>query len=117
MSNTIDCSRVSHASCEPPTESSVPAPAVSSPRTAASESPRLSPGVAALKDAEGKSLGGSYECVNDCISSQGVASLVGGATVSVGCLLLPPACGLFIGAAAGSLLGACEAACEELESK
>ena len=112
MSNTIDCSRVSHASCEPPADGSHSAP----PAAAAAE-PRLSPGVASLKDAEGKPIGASYECVNDCVSSQGVASLVGGATVSLGCLLVPPACAIFIGAAVGSMLGACEAACEELESK
>jgi len=71
-----------------------------------------------LKDPEGRRLGGaSYECVNDCVSSLGVTTLVGGATASLGCVVLPPACAIFIGAGVGSVLGACEAACEELESK
>jgi len=72
-----------------------------------------------LRDAEGKpAIGGaSYECVNDCVSSQGVTALLSGATITLGCLMVPPACPVFVGTAAGAVLGACEAACEDLESK
>jgi len=82
------------------------------------ESPRQL-GVAALRDAAGNPVGGgaSYECVNDCVSSQGVTALLSGATISLGCLMVPPACPVFIGTGVGAMLGACEVACNDLESK
>jgi hypothetical protein len=40
---------------------------------------------------------------------------VDGALASLGCAALPPACPLFVGTAVGSILGACDAACRELE--
>lgn len=115
MANTIDCSRMSHASC-------VDAGEPSEPQVSAAPKPRqpqaLDAGTASLRDAQGRGLGdASYECVNDCVSSQGVTALLSGATVSLGCLMLPPACPAFIGTSVGALLGACEAACEDLESK
>jgi hypothetical protein len=61
--------------------------------------------------------GASYECVNDCVSSMGAPVLLSGAATSLGCLVVPPACPVFIGTSVGSILGACEAACDNLESK
>jgi hypothetical protein len=116
MANTIDCSRMSDVSCADWGEAQ-PEPSASTapPRQSPSETPA---GVAALRDGEGQRIGGaSYECVNDCVSSQGVTALLSGATVSLGCLMLPPACPVFIGTSVGAILGACEAACEDLESK
>jgi hypothetical protein len=116
MANTIDCSMMSHASC---LEMGDPAGA---PPVSAPPQPRepqaTSPGTASLRDAEGQRLGGaSYDCVNDCASSQGVTALLSGATASLGCLMVPLACPVFIGTTVGALLGACEMACEDLESK
>jgi hypothetical protein len=72
----------------------------------------------ALRDTEGRPVGGaSYECVNDCVSSLGVSALLSGATATLGCLMVPPACPVFVGASVGTILGACEVACEDLESK
>jgi hypothetical protein len=94
MPTAIDCSLMSHAGCLEPAESEPPAEA--------------SP-AAALP---------SYDCVNECVSSLGVSTLVGGAVTSLGCLLVSAgSCAVLIGAAAGSVLGACGAACEELEGK
>jgi hypothetical protein len=116
MATTIDCSRVSHVSCEGAAEAGVNASSAPAPR--APDAPALQTGVAVLKDAQGQPASGvTWECVNDCVSSQGITTLVGGATVSLGCLMVPVACPVFIGTAVGSLLGACEVACEDLESK
>jgi hypothetical protein len=41
--------------------------------------------------------------------------LVSGATAALGCALLPPACGLFVASGASMIVGACAAACEDLE--
>lgn len=99
---TIDCSRMSHEGCysEPPET----APAEPAKPLAASE---VAPGP----------TGVSYECMNECISSLGVTTLLSGATTSLGCLILPPACPVFIGTSVGTILGACEVACRDLESK
>jgi hypothetical protein len=117
MSNAIDCSRMSHVSCAVETDQEPLASATTTP-TAESSDAATNGGAATLRDSEGRAVGSaSYECVNDCVSSLGVTALVSGATVSLGCLVLPPACPIFIGASVGSVLGACEVACEDLESK
>lgn len=112
MANTIDCSRMSHATCSeaeqptPPVLAKLPEPQATSAQTGS------------LRDAEGGPLGGaSYDCVNDCVSAQGVTALLSGATVSLGCFMLPPACPVFVGASVGAILGACEVVCDDLESK
>ena len=110
---------MSHLSCvdEPAGGQSVDqAQAPDAVKSAAS--PRQA-GVAALRDASGNPVGGgaSYECVNDCVSSQGVTALLSSATISLGCLMVAPACPVFIGTSVGALLGACEVACKDLESK
>ena len=116
MSNTIDCSRTSHVSCGEDT-GEMPLESAATP-TAEPSDASTSGAASKLRDSEGRSVGGaSYECVNDCVSSLGVTALVSGATVSLGCLMLPPGCPIFIGASVGSVLGACEVACEDLESK
>lgn len=129
MTDRIDCSITSHASCSnieanpPSAELSRSGDGASSAqRAAASPPPADSQGKATgsslLRDASGRPLGGaSYDCVNDCVSSQGVAVLLSGATVSLGCVMLPPACPVFVGTSVGAILGACEAACENLEAK
>jgi hypothetical protein len=58
--------------------------------------------------------GSSYDCLNDCVSSLGVSTLLSGAVTSLGCLALPPACPVFVGASVGSIFGACDYACKEL---
>jgi hypothetical protein len=99
---TIDCSRMSHESCsaDAPEPASTEAGKPSAPRQAATEP-----------------AGASYDCMNECISSLGATTLVSGATVSLGCIMLPPACPVFIGTSVGTILGACQVACEDLESK
>jgi hypothetical protein len=119
MANPIDCSTMSHASCLPAPELAqavTSAPALAVEKAGA---PALPAGTSLLRDAEGEpaSGGASYDCVNDCISSQGVTSLLSGAIIGLGCFAAPPACPVFIGAGAGAMLGACEAACVDLESK
>lgn len=116
MANTIDCSRMSDISCMDPSEAQ--AELVVSTVPAKAEPSALPAGAASLHDLEGRRVGGaSYECVNDCVSSQGVTALLSGATVSLGCLMVPPACPVFIGTGVGATLGACEVACEDLESQ
>ena len=99
MSNTIDCSVMSHASCEDSecTVNSAPPP----------------PG----GGAGGETLVGSYDCINDCASSLGVVSLVEGAVAGLGCLALPPACPAFVVAVPVTIIEACDAACRELEKR
>ena len=58
----------------------------------------------------------SYDCVNDCVSSLGVPTLMNGTLVALGCYFFLPACPLIISAGTGSVLGGCAAACDELES-
>ena len=97
MSNTIDCSLMSHPACaEPETPADAP--------TGGAATPTPEPSTFA-----------SYECIDDCVSSLGVTTLVNGAITSLGCVALPPACPVFVGGAVGATLGACNAACNELE--
>lgn len=122
MSNTIDCGSMSHVSCFVEEGAVVEGPPPPAPPTVAAPPPTagdgIPPGAQSLRDAGGQPVGSaSYECMNDCVSSLGVTALLSGATVSLGCIALPPACPVFIGASVGSVLGACEVACEELESK
>jgi hypothetical protein len=39
------------------------------------------------------------------------------ATTSLGCLMVPVACPIFIGTSVGAIVGACEVACDDLQSK
>ena len=111
MTNAIDCSKMSHASCYA-TEDGQPfdAPESSSATGLAAARPTTPPEAAVDREVA------TYDCVNDCVSSVGVAVLVSGATASLGCLMVPPACPIFIGTSVGTILGACEVACEDLES-
>lgn len=100
MSNAIDCSRMSHAACQV-TEPDHPPPAPPS-------------STAPVIDARAATQGLDYECLNHCISSLGVVSLVNSSLTALGCAALPPACPVFIGTAAGAIVGACASACDEL---
>jgi hypothetical protein len=102
MSNTIDCTRVSHAACFEDIHAGSAPPAAADAREA--------PGTSVHDDA-------SYECVNDCVSSLGVPLLLSGAVSTLGCALVPPACSVFASVTAGATLGACEAACADLQRK
>jgi hypothetical protein len=107
MSNTIDCSVMSHPACLAPEG---PEDAVATP---------TAPSAAAAQPstAGGTPLLASYDCINDCASSLGVVSLVSGAVAGLGCYALPPACPAFIAAVPAAILDACNAACRELEAK
>jgi hypothetical protein len=104
MSNTIDCTLMSHVSCEEQ-ESATPTPASS--------------GAPGPVDTRGGSepLVGSYDCINDCASSLGVVTLVEGAVAGLGCLALPPACAALVTAVPVTILEACDSACRELETR
>jgi hypothetical protein len=119
MANTIDCSRMSHVSCVDEPGASESVESTQAPGAVKSSEGPQPAGVTSLRDGEGSPVGAgaSYECVNDCVSSQGVTALLSSATISLGCLMVPPACPVFIGTGVGALLGACEVACEDLESK
>jgi len=110
MTMSIDCSRVSHASCYAADE-------LEPIHSAQTTSPSVLAQRESEADASDADDGASYECVNDCVSSLGVTVLLSGAVTSLGCILAPPACPVFIGTSVGSVLGACELACEDLESK
>lgn len=115
MTDRIDCSSMSHLSCLDIGDAE---PAAPTERPTASNPEPTRRSASALHDTDGRLLGGaSYDCVNDCVSSQGVAVLLSGATASLGCLMVPPACPVFVGASVGTILGACEAACENLETQ
>ena len=94
MANPIDCSRMSHAACalEPPPEE----------REAAEPA-----------ESEG---GVTYECVNDCVSSLGISTLINSSVAALGCAVVPEACPVLVVAAAGVAVGACVSACGELEA-
>ena len=98
MSNTIDCSLMSHPACAEPE---------AAPNTASEDT---------ASPTREESMLASYDCINECVSSLGVTTLVSGAIASLGCAALPPACPVVVGAAVGSVLGACNAACDELEA-
>ena len=103
MPNAIDCTLMSHPACiepEPPA-----GPSSSARPTDAGPSQNEDPFFA------------SYDCINQCMSSQGVASLVEGAVAGLGCIALPPACPAFLVAVPLTIAGACDAACRELERK
>lgn len=110
MTTPIDCSRMSHTTCYA-AESLDPAASGSTASPAASSQAKPGPDVSAAPD------GASYDCVNDCVSSLGVTALLSSATTALGCVLVPPACPIFIGAGVGTILGACEVACEDLQAK
>jgi hypothetical protein len=96
---------MSHSVCqEPDTEPLSPPPADKAPPRQAERLPAAG-------------VEPSYECINQCVSSLGVTSLLSGAAVSLGCLAVPAACPAFVGVSVGGILGGCEAACEDLESK
>jgi len=110
MTTPIDCSRMSHATCY--TAGSLdPAESGSTASPAALSQAKAGPDAGAAPD------GASYDCVNDCVSSLGVTALLSSATTALGCVMVPPACPIFIGASVGTMLGACEVACEDLQSK
>ncbi|HYO97804.1 MAG TPA: hypothetical protein VER33_25025 [Polyangiaceae bacterium] len=96
MSNRIDCSFQSHASCLEP-EAPPGNPAQAAEATAPAEVDEAS----------------QYDCVNDCIASLGVAQLVAGVVTGLGCYAALPACPALIGGAAGALVGWCDADCSE----
>ncbi len=105
MPNPVDCSVMSHVRCQECVSESQPPP----------DPPKPSPSSAAATDPNGS--GASYECTNECVSSLGVTALLSGAVVTVGCAALRPACPVFAGVAAGSILGACDAACRDLATE
>jgi hypothetical protein len=102
MPSSIDCSLMSHASCE---------------ATSGAPQEEPLPAAATAEHQENDALFASYDCLNDCVSSLGVVALVDGALSAVGCLALPPACPVLIGTSVGAVLGACDNACRELEQK
>ncbi len=104
MSNTIDCSVMSHATCEGQEPETAP--------------PVGTHAATAVDEAKGRSepLGASYDCINQCASSLGAVTLVEGAVAGLGCLALPPACAAFITAVPVTILEACDSACRELQS-
>lgn len=97
MSDTIDCTRMSHLECQTPEEE----PGEEAPALTSNDS--------------SKPTWDRYDCINDCVSSLGVVTLLEGSVMALGCSVLPPACPVFIGAGTGAVLGACDAACDELE--
>lgn len=105
MPNTIDCTVMSHPACVEPDASDPPPAEPSTASAAPAARSETAPYVA------------SYDCVNACASSQGIASLVEGAVAGLGCLALPPACPAFIVAVPLTILEACDQGCRELEGK
>jgi hypothetical protein len=103
MSNTIDCSVMSHVACEEPE----PATATSVESQASAPMPQGA--------TESEPLVASYDCINRCASSLGAVTLVEGAIAGLGCLAMPPACPAFIAAVPVTVLEACDTACRELE--
>lgn len=104
MSNRIDCSVMSHVACEQP-EAPSSTPAKNESSTLAESARQDAPLLA------------SYDCVNDCASSVGVAALVEASVAGLGCVALPPACPAFIAAVPATILTACNEACRELEDR
>lgn len=93
MTDRIDCSLQSHAACLEPDVASGEPPAP----------PRQG----------GAPVASTYECIDDCLSSLGVAQLVSGVVVGLGCIVSRPACAVLIGGSAGALAGWCDAKCDE----
>lgn len=97
MTDRINCSIQSHPACfEPEAE--------------AAESPPATP---KAPTTETNSQSSHYECVDECLSSLGVAHLVSGMAVGLGCIISRPACPILMGGSAGAVLGWCEAKCDE----
>lgn len=109
----VDCNLMSHAWCETAAATDPERTDVSSERAAAKPATRSERDGSAEAD-----VLPSYECLNDCIASQGVLALVAGVLTGGACLLASGgACGAVIGASAGVMFEACREACDELESK
>lgn len=102
MSNTVDCTLMSNSVCGEPDPPEAPRARANQPESATT---RTAPEAV------------SSDCMNDCVSSLGVTSLLSASVVTVGCFALPPACVMFAGAVPGAVFGACHAACEDLESE
>jgi len=96
MSNTIDCSMQSHTACF-------------EPEAVAAEPPPANEGGSPTRPADPS----RYACIDDCVSSLGVAQLVAGVATGLGCFVASAACPALIGASAGALIGWCEGQCEE----
>jgi len=96
MSNRIDCTAMSHTTCLEPMAPATEAAPSREPPLATAPEPSL------------------YECVDDCISSLGVAQLVASAVTGLGCYAMLPACPVFIGGSAGAILGWCEGQCADV---
>jgi hypothetical protein len=104
MSNAIDCTVMGHPACAEPEYETEPSSGTSS------AAPTAAP-------VSSSALFASYECVNECASSLGAATLVEGAVAGLSCLVLPPACPAFLVAVPLTILAACDAGCRELEGK
>jgi hypothetical protein len=112
MANTIDCSRMSHSSCQEPDSEASTAPGSTDGPAGRPSGVQWDGGAAARSS----SFDLDYDCMNDCVSSLGVSTLLSAYVAGVGCAALPPACPIILGAGAGTIAGACAAACDELES-
>ena len=96
----IDCSVMSHPACYAEAEE------------------ETAPVPEAEVNEEEASAFGSYDCVNDCVSSLGVPGLVAGAIAGLSCVALTPAgCALVVVGAPSLFAAACNDACVELEGK
>jgi hypothetical protein len=96
MSNRIDCSIQSHTSCFEPD-------AAHAERTPAQAAPAPAQPLAPSR----------YECIDECVSSLGVAQLVAGVVTGLGCYVALPACPALIGGSAGAVVGWCAGQCDE----
>lgn len=96
MTDRIDCSVQSHATCFEP-----------EPEAADSPPPRQAPTTGTPPESS------QYGCIDECLSSLGVAQLVSGVVVGLGCIISRPACPVLVGGSAGAILGWCDAKCDE----
>ena len=96
----IDCSMMSHPACYEPAE-----------LDGTEDAPPTT------EDSDAAAFG-SYDCINDCVSSLGVPGLVAGAVTGLSCLALTPVgCALVLVGAPSVMAAACNDGCAELESK
>jgi RHS repeat-associated protein len=58
-------------------------------------------------------LGSLFDCMNACVSSQGLFGLGSAAALAVVCAANAPMCAAIAGSAPGAILAACNAACDE----
>lgn len=93
MTDRIDCSLQSHPACFEPEADAPDRVAAPVSQGKAHEPTRA-------------------ECINECVSSLGVAVLVSSAVVGLGCLISKPACPVLIGASVGGPLAWCDAQCD-----